>query len=180
MKVKTLDTELFVEHCRLLESAVRRDFVPDVVVCIARGGVYVGAEMFDKTPHIIVTCQRSTTEDKENASPLLWNIIRSMPLCVRDAMRIIEARWLTAKEFEIPELPLIDVGKARRILVVDDAVDSGATLRAVVNAIYQTDVEVRTAAITVTRRDAFIRPDYCIYDNQTLVRFPWSKDMRKK
>lgn len=86
-------------------------------------------------------------------------------------------------------LPQVDIDKecinaikaSKYILVVDDAVDSGNTLMAVKETIesLDSDVEIRTAAITVTTSAPAIIPDYYIYHNRTLIRFPWSKDAAK-
>ena len=67
---------------------------------------------------------------------------------------------------------------ARRVLIVDDTVDSGKTLLAASEAVRRAigeDVQIRTAVITSTWRNPPVRADYCLYD-RTLVRFPWSFD----
>lgn len=67
---------------------------------------------------------------------------------------------------------------AQNILIVDDAVDSGATLLAVVEAVRidMPGAEVRSAVITQTTPSPVITPDYTLYNNRTLIRFPWSMD----
>jgi hypoxanthine phosphoribosyltransferase len=64
------------------------------------------------------------------------------------------------------------------VLVVDDAVDSGATLIAVLDAVYKAagSSKVRSAAITVTTENPMVMPDYYLYHDETLIRFPWSID----
>lgn len=82
-------------------------------------------------------------------------------------------------ESTIPVNPLEIAGSApARILVVDDAVDSGATLRTVIATIRSTwpDAEIRSAVLTVTRSRPLILPDYTLYPRGTLLRFPWSLD----
>ena len=184
MKVLTLDTEALTEHCRRLEIAVRADFVPDVVVGIARGGAVVSSLMFDGLPHLEARCQRPSTANKDAARPWVWKLVRSMPIFIRDWLRVAEVRWLS-RNAACHRQPVVDIAQPLpdgvcKVLVVDDAVDSGATLSAVVKALSREGLEVRTAAITVTRKDACIKPDYCIYDDETLIRFPWSKDVRQK
>lgn len=64
------------------------------------------------------------------------------------------------------------------VMVVDDAVDSGITLAAVLRtlrACCPPATELRTAAITVTRPDPVVKPDYALYRG-VLCRFPWSFD----
>ena len=66
-----------------------------------------------------------------------------------------------------------------KVLVVDDATDSGCSLLSVLNAIEEYGSnEIRSAVITVTRKHTAIIPDYALFRNSTLVRFPWSADMK--
>ena len=68
------------------------------------------------------------------------------------------------------------------LLVIDDAVDSGLTLKYVVGVLRAScnfPVEIFTAAITATRVSAerAVDPDFVLFDG-TLIRFPWSTDYR--
>ncbi len=77
-------------------------------------------------------------------------------------------------------LPEISSGVSR-VVVIDDAVDSGATLHKVMTelqAVYPT-VTFKSAVLTVTSPAPIYRPDYTLFDNQTLIRTPWSIDMKK-
>jgi hypoxanthine phosphoribosyltransferase len=65
-----------------------------------------------------------------------------------------------------------------RVMVVDDAVDSGVTLAAVLRTLREScppGTELRTAAITVTRPSPAVEPDYALWRG-VLCRFPWSFD----
>jgi hypoxanthine phosphoribosyltransferase len=67
-----------------------------------------------------------------------------------------------------------------RVLVVDDAIDSGATMATVVEQLRDAvgdGGEVRTAVLTITTRTAVFQPDFTLY-RQTLCRFPWSHDFQ--
>lgn len=102
-----------------------------------------------------------------------------------DLLRMAEARLLALRPR--PSCPRIEIlSELRRqlpgqVLVVDDAVDSGITMQAVVEALRRArpDVEVRAAVITVTTGRPSVSPDYTLYNNHTLIRFPWSIDMKK-
>ena len=63
--------------------------------------------------------------------------------------------------------------------MVDDAVDSGYTLSHVLEAfkaVLPAGAEVRSAVITVTTDDPLVMPDFYLYNDKTLVRFPWAMD----
>lgn len=177
-KVITLDSVSFRHECTRLEAIVTESgFIPDLILSIRTGGLYVGEKMFADVRHESVTLQRPSTKAKR--APVK-KIIRLLPRPVLDLLRIAESWWLENKKhtkqpasFILP--PMQD---AQNILIVDDAVDSGATLLAVVEAV-RTDMpgaEVRSAVITQTTLSPMITPDYTLYNNRTLIRFPWSMD----
>jgi hypoxanthine phosphoribosyltransferase len=87
-----------------------------------------------------------------------------------------------AYKFDQTELDILDdwlreVGPNPSIVVVDDAVDSGATLARVLDAVSQRapGAEIRSAVVTVTTPEPWVTPRYTLYSRQ-LCRFPWSLD----
>ena len=66
----------------------------------------------------------------------------------------------------------------KRILVADDAVDSGVTLQTVLQELREIacrGTELRSVAITQTLPDPHVAPNYVLW-RETLCRFPWSLD----
>lgn len=185
MRVLTLRNDGFVRHCELLEQKARA-FAPDLVIGVATGGVHVARNMFHGTPHAVIRAQRRSTSEKQKAT-LLFRIIRHLPVSVRDLMRITEARLLQKQKSGKKESAPLTIGNelmagiaaAQRVLVVDDAVDSGRTLKKVLDAVRSVPGRrmIASAAITVTTSKPEIAPDFFIYNNHTLLRFPWSMDM---
>jgi hypoxanthine phosphoribosyltransferase len=119
---------------------------------------------------------------------------RRLPYAITDRLRVIEDRIGQQEPLTIPaptetlteELTRIGeevVAKGiQRVAVVDDAVDSGATLACVMRTLRESlpaSVEVRSAVITTTRLPELTagHPDFKIYD-LTLLRFPWSFDYK--
>lgn len=177
--VLTLDQDTFAEHCCRLEAAVRaRDFMPDAVLGIITGGEAVAARMFVGVPHCGVCLQRPGTATKRG---MAGRLLRRLPRGVNNMLRIAEAYMLGLRRSEPRkfngELPP-ELAGARRILIVDDAVDSGATMQAIYAAVAATHprAELHSCAITVTTRHPLMRPDTALYNNGTLIRFPWSQD----
>jgi hypoxanthine phosphoribosyltransferase len=154
-----------------------------MVVAIATGGVYV-AEAMGYADVETVKLQRVGTATKRT---LLDKILKQLPGCVTDRLRMLEARLLEWREKGEKQLAEVTLSESIRagleshpgsVLVIDDAVDSGRTLLAVVKKLKAVlpDADVRSAIITVTRSSAVIKPDYTLYADHTLIRFPWSGD----
>lgn len=182
MRVLTLDNQKFVRHCKALEDKCIC-FEPDLIVGIANGGVRVAEKMFKTLPHCKILLQRPSTKVKNRR---LFRYIAVLPAKVLDLMRMGESlllqRFHPKKNVRVnlsQELKST-IAKAHNILIVDDAVDSGVTLKAIVNAVRQAapDSLIKSAVITVTTKSPVIMPDFYIYNNRTLIRFPWSKDKK--
>lgn len=113
-------------------------------------------------------------------------MLRRLPRLVLDALRKVEAALLGMRKprpIDIAQVIIpAEIATGKRILVVDDAVDSGATLDGVVRAlcVAAPEAEVRTAVVTVTTKHPLIVPDFVIFNDLTLIRFPWSMDVNDK
>lgn len=189
MKVITLNNKEFKSEClRLKEMVERSDFDFDTLVGIASGGCYVADEFAFKSTFSIAL-HRPGHEIK--TSPLT-KLLAYLPAWFNKALRTAESKWLAyrdrnlsqtseLKEVEVPrDLKLHLQQGASKVLVVDDAVDSGRTMASVVEAIKKVapDAEIRTAAITITRRHTIMTPDFALYSPPTIIRFPWAPDVR--
>lgn len=187
LTIKTLNDASFAQMCRRLE-ALSATYVPDAVVGIATGGEVVAGLMWRNVPHYSIVAQRPSTAVK-NRYKGLQRLMRRLPLWVCDMLRIAEARILNVRQHTPPHISIDPavaeaLTNAQRILVVDDAIDSGATMAGVLKALYALPCaehrRVRVAVVTVTTKHPLVVPQYCIYDNETLVRFPWSSDAQNR
>lgn len=189
--VITLDNNEFPEACGRLERVIATSgFRPECVIGIESGGRFVAEKIFTQIPHEYIRLQRPSTSAKTG---FVKTIIRLLPKTLNNYLRKVEARRLSAKfkrlaskpgyiEQQISQkLKSLDIPNIRhfnRILIVDDAIDSGMTMEAVCRAICKAypAVDIRTAVITTTEPNPLHKPDYTIYNNRTLIRFPWSAD----
>ncbi len=183
MKVITLDTDGLAAAGARLQMLVGETYRPDLVVGIARGGAYVAQNMFVAVRHVSVTCRRPSSSRKDQHG-VMMTLVRRLPLWVRDTMRCIETRLLAGsgnpgRNVTAGADVWTAVAGAGCILVVDDAVDSGHSLKAVVEEICRRNqsAEIRSAVVTVTTVAPVMSPDYTLY-SQVLLRFPWSGDYR--
>lgn len=181
MKVVTLYNEEFYLACDRLHSGVLHSYSPDTVVAIANGGCHVADALFAAATHVRAVCRRPSSDGKSSRH-YLFKIVRRLPKFMRNAMRIVEAFLLSHhhpsdRTLEISETDRAKIAQGRRILIVDDAVDSGATLQKVYEEVQRLapKARIRTAAIALTTAHPIRVPDYYLYRN-VLVRFPWSLD----
>ncbi len=181
---------------RLFDKVLASSYDPTHIVAIASGGVHVAKPMASRADPSVafveVLAQRPSTARKR-ASPIA-RILRRLPYFVTDRLRLLEA-WLLERLYgrepveELEELSEpaaaqlagIPADKDVRVLVVDDAVDSGSTLYRVVGGLAHVKTaggEVRSAVLTVTGPRPLIRPDFYLFE-RVICRCPWSYDFKR-
>jgi len=192
LKIKTLNDADLREAAIALNGLVFKDFLPEIIIGIKNGGYIVAELMARDVAHkpflLSVSMQRESTKKKAK----LKNILRHLPYFITNNLRVFEHKILNGKKAEqgVPKtIPpaenealraALQGRKNAKILIVDDAVDSGRTLQAVFSAVRETtdlSCEIRSAAITLTTDFSIINPDYLLYKN-VLCRFSWSFDFR--
>lgn len=140
-----LSWEMFGELCRALALRVARDFDPDLVVGIARAGVFPGAVVASVLRKDFYSLTISRREGGE--------LVRERPAVLSAA-------------------PLQCRGK--RILLVDEITSSGETLRMALAAVRdRSPAEVRTAT-SFTRHGGY-QPDYVALQTDATIIFPWDR-----
>ena len=189
----TLRPAEFDAACADLMRMVECDFAPDLLVGVRTGG-YIVAEAMARAaarsiPVLPLTCRRPTTRFK-SLIPGLKPILARLPRPLLDRLRQAEHQLLAGRRRQA-RLPPVDRHEAAaigewvtrsprmtRMLVVDDAVDSGGTLATVLKTLPRVcppGAQPRTAVITVTTENPAVEPDYALYRG-VLCRFPWSFD----
>ena len=186
MKVIDFTNSDIEKSCEALISKFDCRF--DLVVGIAEGGRLFAETIAQKLnlPLLLVIRQRNLTQYKSKAK----NIFKYIPKKILNFVRIAENRCL---EFllkirknteQIDEISIISSDfsffenpQIKNILLVDDAIDSGATVRNVEKFLQTKNKNwnIKIAVITQTFKQPVRKADYQIY-NRTLVRFPWSND----
>lgn len=186
LRIITIDQRSLEQHCvDLARQVTESGYRPDVIVAIASAGVVITAimkrsECFDEADYCAVMCNRSFKGLKTKFS---W-IVRSMPKAItnllRNAEHAIRLRSATldgGRKVDFVDDAVLLIRTAEKILVIDDAIDSGGTADAVVCALRRVNpnAETRIGVIAVTTEMPKVFPTYCIY-RSVLVRFPWSAD----
>jgi hypoxanthine phosphoribosyltransferase len=194
--VTVSDERLQVLAAGLLDLMHCQGFAPEAYVAIANGGVKVVEAMPKHHAVAVWSCrmQRSGTE-RLKQTDLPREVLRRLPYPVSDLFRVFEDWLQERKKVTVPpptatladELGRISAEVQRRgirrVAVIDDAADSGATLACVMTCLRNClpeSVDLRSAVITATRTPerAAVSPDFRLFD-LTLLRFPWSLDYKE-
>lgn len=132
-----------------LAVSLRRDeYIPDMIVAVARGGL-VPARILADFLHRKYICsfQMGHWEDETT---------------LRDTPRVV---------FPLPEIDL----SGSRVLVVDDVSDEGCTMEGILSYLKDRVHQLRTAVV-VSKSDSRLKADYCAMslEQWRWVLFPWS------
>lgn len=201
MRVVTLNNEALEEHARRLADMVAADGgLYDVIIGVRRGGSIVCdafCRHFPKSCYGFradVSLQRPSTKKKGGR---VGTLLKRLPYRMLNLMRMAESRLLELKNrhsalqsvresVHMVELPdslrsLLKEKDTPEILIIDDAIDSGNTLSAIIRSLKEMNPKLQTkaAVITETTPSPCLRADYKIYRDRTLIRFPWSNDYKK-
>lgn len=167
-----------------------------LILGIKEGGVHLAEDVYDfltfesgnEVDLKFIKCQRPSTSLKKKSNlrkQVLEFMFKISPVFVLDILRNIEHYFLTSKEIEFNREVIledeIDFNKYDKILIVDDAVDSGVTLVEVSKFVEQSNTInslIKSLAVVVTSNNSIINPDYYLYKD-VLIRFPWSLDGKK-
>lgn len=196
MKVVTLLDKGFDETCRDLAVQVDASYNPDLIIGVLTGGGYVGQRVYQyfagsgAVSYAEINIERGTTGIKRMFG--LRRMLRRLPVWLLNILRIVEVLMLEVKARVIvpkrsgeivlsPEITKSLREGDKRVLVVDDCVDTGATLLKVsehLKAHFPSSNELKFAVITKAHRKVLLEVDFFLF-NRVLIRFPWSMDNKK-
>lgn len=129
-----------------LARSITREFNPDVIVGIARGGLVPAVRL----SHLLGDC--------------LMRVIH------------VKYYKNVDKRTEKPEIFWADVGKLEgKVLVVDDVADTGNTLKVVIDHLEEkVEGEIKIATL-VWKPKSSIKPDFYVFVTDRWVIFPWEE-----
>ncbi len=194
MEVINLLGQDFNLACEAFTLKIMETFAPDIVIGVLTGGGVIGREMmstFHKKSdcyYVEVKLQRGSTKAKEASN--VKALLKRLPEWMLNTLRIMEVELLEIKaKFVKPHrygiLSLEDdikkklVSKGKRVLIVDDCIDTGWTLKIIRDYLEKTypGNEYKIAVFTTAHRHPVMKADFQLY-NRTLIRFPWAYDAK--
>lgn len=171
------------DYCKRLYQLVKSDFDYDLVIFVAKGGYLLGKKMADYN-HCEFLSIFATRKGNRFKKALRF-ILKLLPKGLIQKLREREVQAgihrkhsercvsFDAKEYQFFK-PTV-----KKILIVDDSVDTGSTVSLTVNAIqnFFEGAEVRFASLNVMKNSS-VYPNYYLFEN-VLVRGPWSSDSKE-
>lgn len=191
MKVLTLTNQDLSRTCEKLVQQL--DYKPDLIVGVLNGGGYIVEEIkkspkFKEVNYTAAKFQRNN-QIKNNITAKF--LLKKLPYKILNKIRIIESN-LARKSISIIdkedllniELPIKSYNNTlniKKILVVDDAIDTGKTMFVFKNNLkkFYPEADIKIAVVSWTIEESIMKPDYYVHKN-VLVRFPWAKDYKGK
>ena len=161
---------------QILTYKIMKDYQPDLLVFIARGGYSIAKTMKEELqlPLIDVDCSSSSKKQVERLSQYLPEHLK----------RTIRTYRVTKKNPYLPFTKNIKYAEEewrkhqdkKKILLVDDVVETGATLEHVLPVLkrYFKDAEIRVATLS-NFNHAWV--DYELYHN-CILSGPWARDSK--
>lgn len=192
MKVINFEQKNFDDFLENTLKDWKNDSSKILVLGIKEGGVYLAENVFqvlrnsaNQVDLKFIKCQRPTTSVKkknEFRKAFIQTIFKISPIIILDLLRNVEHYFLTKKSIEYNREIILDeiinFNLYDKIVIVDDAVDSGVTLQKVndyVQSLAVKTTEVKSLAVVITSNNAIVTPDFYLYKD-VLIRFPWSLD----
>lgn len=166
---------------RLAQRVNDSGYVPDHILYIERAGLLVGYEIakyFDCNISGIYS-SRSGQSIKSRAKVIL----RYLPRAVTHLLRNIEIKsniHAIKKERNV-YMGNLYPPNGRNILVVDDAIDTGYSLKAVLDFLLSKGYDrshIKTAVLTTTLNGPIFWADISLFEQVSFV-FPWSPDSKE-
>lgn len=192
MKVINFEQKNFDDFLENTLKDWKNDSSKILVLGIKEGGVYLAENVFqvlrnsaNQVDLKFIKCQRPSTSVKkknEFRKAFIQTIFKISPVIILDLLRNVEHYFLTKKSIEYNREIILDeiinFNLYDKIVIVDDAVDSGVTLQKVndyVQSLAVKTTEVKSLAVVITSNNAIVTPDFYLYKD-VLIRFPWSLD----
>lgn len=169
-----------------LADLVKENYEPDLIIFIAKGGYLIGKHLGDRLGVSIVPvyAERQAGSLKNAIAPFLKLLPKSVKVMLRE-MEIKSGVHNTIKERQVsfPNDVIIEkVSKAKKILIVDDSVDTGGSVISIMGALQEIDtslLDIRVALLNVFTEAANKLPRYyCLFHN-TIMITPMSNDSKE-
>lgn len=181
MKYLELSEENTREESRKLAQKIEKNFRPEIVIFVAKGSYYIGDEIskYFNTPLIEIKAERQKGKLKKIVAPLL----KIIPSSIKKVLREFEVKSNIHKKnserkVRLDEKALKELLKYKKVLLVDDSIDTGNTIKKIIKYLEKYNLEIKAASLNIfSISEEVIEIDYYNY-RDTLLNGPWSNDSK--
>lgn len=182
MQYIELSIEELKDQSKELAKLISVDFQPDVVVFIAKGSFLIGYEMsnFFNTPLVECFAVRKGNKFKQYVSPILKCFPKKLKKYLRERELQSGLHSFSSDRHVYISNQKNAIENATNILVVDDSVDTGYTVKEVIHYLTNnfSKGNIKVAALNYFDQSvAIFQIDYFLYTN-CMLQGPWSKDSK--
>ena len=195
MTVITLNKPEFENACYALAVKIAETDDVKALIGVRTGGATVAKLVFSylqqqgkQLEYYEAGAARYATAAKNTHG--IKNTFKYIPAVFLDWLRIAE-HYIVSLRMRLSEeaersvcldgrlIDYLDDLEDGRLFIIDDAIDSGATVKILRDEIklIKPGLEVKVAVLVVTQKKPLVTPDVCLYQN-VLLRFPWSSDYK--
>lgn len=195
MNVITLNKSEFEQACDYLALKLAESGDITALIGVRSGGATVAKLVFGyfekhgkKLEYYEAGASRYATAAKNSGS--MKKLFKYLPTFFLDWLRVAEHYIVTLRmklSDDVKRNVHLDSGlvdylanlDAGRIIIIDDAIDSGATVKILLDEFYSINplLEYKIAVLVVTKNVPLVYPDFYLYQD-VLLRFPWSSDYK--
>lgn len=183
MKCVSLSLEKLREESRNWARSINKNYSPDLIIFVAKAGFIIGYE-FSKEMKVPMIGIKTVRETGNNVKSIIAPVFRKLPDFIRNILISVELKLgvhernnkRIADFLNMEEVKLYKYAKT--ILVVDDSIDTGASILAVKKCISQEfpEAEIKIAGLNVWDKSrSKVSIDFALYIN-TIIKSPMSKD----
>ena len=167
-----------------LANQIKIDYEPDLIIYIAKGGYLIGKYISESLNVMLIPvyAERRTNGFKSVVSPLLQVLPNRIKLFFRSlelksgVHAVVKKRDVHFKSEDLESL-----GKVKKILLVDDSVDTGSSVLSIIEEMGKLKIsveEIRVAALNVWGKSTgVVKVAYWIF-RDTIIITPMSNDSR--
>lgn len=165
---------------------ILKAYTPDLVIYVAKAGFPIALEL-SKEMNVKMIGVETVREKVNKLKDLVAPIARKMPNFIRHILITIELKSGVHEKNSKRVVRLIDsvseglILNTKKILIVDDSVDTGASIVAVVDCLKDIFIgaEIKCAALNAwDKSKAMVETDFALYRN-TVIKAPMSKDSKE-
>jgi phosphoribosylpyrophosphate synthetase len=179
----------FDRACMALLETIEQTGKPGLLIGIESGGGHIVRKMNELGAHghehAFLSASRGGSKVKKRMG--IQGVLRLLPRFLNNFLRVLEhnarefmfrpEQPIGARSVQVPEETLRKVRQASVIWLVDDAIDTGSSIRQIKSVLAEVNpaATVLVASVVQTFKTPLSTPDVVLYKG-VLVRFPWSQD----